>query len=206
MSIIIALLLVLAPQHAGVAEIRDEVVRRYSRMNDFSAEFVQITTEPSNQRRTYRGLLYLKSGRRMVLKQDAPGESWYSDGKTATVYRPGRKQASQRPLKKAEDEVFSLFQIPWNPEVKNQYSKVEGLSEPPLKPGHRLIRLTPNKKDLPVIKLEVDPATYLIHRFVTTTPDGSSNEFQFTNLKTTPLDKALFEFKAPPGTDVIQEK
>jgi outer membrane lipoprotein-sorting protein len=90
--------------------------------------------------------------------------------------------------------------------VKNQFSKVEGLSEPPLKPGHRLIRLTPNKKDLPVILLEVDPATYLIHRFVTTTPDGSRNEFQFTNLKTTPLDKEFFEFKAPPGVQVIQEK
>lgn len=143
----------------------------------------------------------------MVLKQDPPRESWYSDGKTATEYKPAPiNQVTQRPLKKAENEIFSLFQIPWSPEVKGQFDKLEVPQEAPLNPGHRLVRLIPNKKDLPVILLEVDPATYLIHRFVTTTPDGATNEFRFTNLKTTPLDKALFEFKPPPGAEVIQEK
>jgi outer membrane lipoprotein-sorting protein len=68
------------------------------------------------------------------------------------------------------------------------------------------VKLIPDRKDLPVILLEVDPATYLIHRFVTTTPDGATNEFRFTNLKTAPLAKELFEFKPPPGVEVVEEK
>jgi outer membrane lipoprotein-sorting protein len=206
MSIIIALLLALAPQAPGANDLVDGVVRRYSRMNDFSAEFVQTTKDSSNQTRTYRGLLYLKSGRRMVFQQDPPGESWYSDGKTATQFIPGR-QVRQRPLKNAENEIFSLFQIPWSPELKKQFPRSEVPNASPVTPGHRLVRLIPEKtKDLPVILLEVDPATSLIHRFETRTPDGATNEFRFTNLKTAPLDKALFEFKPPPGIEVIKEK
>jgi outer membrane lipoprotein-sorting protein len=207
MSIIIGLLLVLVPQGPNVNDLVDGVVRTYSRMNDFSAEFEQTTKDSSNQTRTYRGLLYLKSGRRMVFQQNPPGESWYSDGKTATEFTPAVNQARQRPLKKAENEIFSLFQIPWSPELKKQFPRSEVPNASPVTPGHRLVRLIPEKtKDLPVILLEVDPATHLIHRFVTTTPDGATNEFRFKNLKTTPLDKALFEFKPPPGVQVIREK
>jgi outer membrane lipoprotein-sorting protein len=206
MSIIIALLLVLAPQGSNVNDLVDGVVRRYSRMNDFSAEFVQTTKDSSNQTRTYRGLLYLKSGRRMVFQQDPPGESWYSDGKTATQFIPGR-QVRQRPLKNAENEIFSLFQIPWSPELKKQFPKSEVPNASPVTPGYRLVRLIPEKtKDLPVILLEVDPATFLIHRFETTNPDGTTNEYRFKNLKTAPLDKALFEFKVPPGVQLVKEK
>jgi len=131
-----------------------------------------------------------------------------SDGKWVTEYKVGL-QAERTPVKKSDDERLQLFQIPWNPEWKKQFSKTEGPrgDERPVTPTNRLVRLTPNKdKELPVILLEVDPATFLIHRFVTTSPDGDTNEFRFTGIKTAPLDKKIFEFKAPPGVEVIEHR
>lgn len=174
-------------------------------MNDFSAEFVQTTQDISNQRRTYRGLLYLKSGRRMVYEQWEPERKViYSDGKRSTDYIPEMKQATVTPLGKADDELFQLFQIPWNPELKKQFDRIEEPREQPITAGHRLVKLIPNRKDVPVILLEVDPATSLIHRFVTTSPDGATNEFRFTKIETKPREQAFFEFKAPQGVDVIE--
>ncbi len=204
-----AVLLLLAPQEPKLPELVDGVVRTYSKMNDFSAEFVQITQDISNQRHTYRGLLYLKSGKLMRLEQTAPEHKFlYSDGKWVTEYKVGL-QAEKTPVKKTDDERLQLFQIPWNPEWKKQFKKFEtpSVSEQPLTPGHKLVRMIPNKdKEFPVILLEVDPATFIIHRFVTTSPDGDTNEFRFTGISTKPLAKTLFEFKAPPGVEVIQNR
>ncbi|MNC93735.1 Outer-membrane lipoprotein carrier protein [compost metagenome] len=57
-----------------------------------------------------------------------------------------------------------------------------------------------------MILLEVDPKTFLIHRFVTTSPDGETNEFRFSGIKTERLNPAMFEFKAPPGVEVIRNR
>jgi chaperone LolA len=202
-------LLLLAPQQARLDQIVEGVVRTYSKMKDFSAEFVQTTEDNSNQRHTYRGLLYLKSGRRMIYHQRSPEEKFlYSDGKWTTEYRVGPKQAEMTPLGKVEDERFQLFQIPWHPEWKNQFDRFEGgnRDEQPVTAGNRLVRAIPKKKDFPVILLEVDPKTFLIHRFVTTSPDGETNEFRFTRITTAPLDISKFEFKAPPGVEVIRNR
>jgi chaperone LolA len=212
MSFLIAVLLFLAPQRPvstpGLTDIVDGVVRTYSRMNDFSAEFVKTTTDSSNQTHTFRGLLYLKNGRKMVFDQQTPfQEITYSDGKTYVIYRPERKQAETSSLGKAEDERIQLFQIPWNPKWKDQFERfAEGGKEKPVNPAFRVITATPKKKDLPVIVLEVDPATFLIHRFKVTSPDGETDEFQFTGLKTARLDPSIFQFKPPPNVKVIKNR
>jgi len=207
MSFLMAVLLSLLPQQPGLPDIVDGVVRTYSKMNDFSAEFEQTTQDISNQRHTYRGLLYLKSGKKMLLEQTVPDHKFlYSDGKWATDYKVGL-QAERTPVGKTDDERLQLFQIPWNPEWKNQFDPIdEPSNERPTTAGHRLVRLFPKKKDLPVILLEVDPKTFLIHRFRTTSPDGEINEFSFKGIKTTRLDPSIFEFKAPPGVEVIENK
>src|SRR6187549_663478 len=127
MTLIMAVLLLLAPQGPGLPEIVDGVVRTYSKMNDFSAEFEQTTQDISNQRHTYRGLLYLKSGKRMLLEQTVPDHKFlYSDGKWATDYKVGL-QAERTPVSKTDDERLQLFQIPGNPEWQKQFERFEEL-------------------------------------------------------------------------------
>jgi chaperone LolA len=208
MSFLIAALLFLSPQGPGLNEIVDGVVRTYSRMNDFSAEFVQITKDSSNQPRTFRGLLYLKTGKKMVFEQQSPfRQITYSDGKTYVVYQPERNQAEKSSVKKSEDEKIQLFQIPWNPKWKEQFKEFKSTGEQPvMNPAFKVIQAIPNKKDLPVVLLEVNPSTFQIHRFSVTTADGETNEFQFKGLKTARLDPAIFEFKPPPNVKVITTK
>jgi outer membrane lipoprotein-sorting protein len=207
MSILLTVLLLLAPQEPSFTQVVDGVIRTYSKMNNFSAEFVQTTKDISNQKHTYRGLLYLKSGRRMLYDQQLPElKKLYSDGKWSTEYWVMPKQAERTPLGKAEDERFQLFQIPWRAEWKDQFSKFEYPSQTPITAGNQLIRAIPKKKDLPVILFEVDPRTFLIQRFETTTPDGETNEFRFSGIKTAELNNEMFEFKAPPGVQVINTK
>jgi outer membrane lipoprotein-sorting protein len=55
------------------------------------------------------------------------------------------------------------------------------------------------------VVLEVDPERFLIHRFVLKYPDGMRDEYQFSAIQTQRLDAALFEFKPPPGVEVIKE-
>jgi outer membrane lipoprotein-sorting protein len=200
--------LLAAPQEPSLTQLVDGVVRTYSKMNDFSAEFVQTTQDISNQRHTYRGLLYLKSGRKMLYDQQEPEQlKLYSDGKQSTKYTVSQRQAEMTPLGKVEDERFQLFQIPWRPDFKEQFRfEGEKRNEQPVTPGNRLFRAIPKKKDVPVILLEVNPRTFLIQRFVTTSPDGETNEFRFTGIKTTPIDKSIFEFKPPPNVEVIRNR
>jgi outer membrane lipoprotein-sorting protein len=127
----IVLLLAAAPQEPSLTQVVDGVVRTYSRMNDFSAEFVQTTKDISNQSHTYRGLLYLKSGRRMLYHQREPEQKMlYSDGKSATDYKVGQRQAEVTPLGKVEDERFQLFQIPWRADFKDQFTFTKGNERP----------------------------------------------------------------------------
>lgn len=206
MSFLIAVLLLLAPQRPGLSEVVDGVVRTYSRMNDFSAEFVQTTTDSSNQTHTFRGLLYLKAGKKMVFDRQTPfRQITYSDGKTYVIYQPERKSAEQSRVSKTEDENLQLFQIPWNPKWRDQFEKFEDEGQA-VNPGFRVIKATPKKKDLPVVLLEVNPKTFQIHRFRITSPDGETNEFRFKELKTERLDPAIFVFKAPPDVKVVQNR
>jgi len=205
---ILTILFLLAPfQEPSLPQVVDGVVRTYSRMNDFSADFEQITQDISNRRHTYRGLLYLKSGRKMLYDQREPElKKLYSDGKSSIDYKIEQRQAEVTPLGKTEDERFQLFQIPWRPGFKDQFKEFTKPKQPPMTAGNYLIEATPKKKELPAILFEVDPKTFLIHRFVTKAPDGETNEFRFTGIKTTPIDKAIFDFKPPPNVEVIKSK
>jgi outer membrane lipoprotein-sorting protein len=199
-------LLLLLPQEPRLDQIVDGVVRTYSKMNDFSARFEETTQDISNRRHTYRGLLYLKSGKKILFDQQTPDRKLlYSDGKLSTEYVPGI-QAVQTPLGKADDERLQLFQIPWNPQWRNQFEQFDKLEAQPVTAGNALIKAVPKKKDLPEILLEVNPRTFLIERFVTTSPEGGTTEFRFTEIKTARLDPSIFEFKAPPGLEVIRNR
>ena len=68
-----------------------------------------------------------------------------------------------------------------------------------------VVRLIPRNKNLKDVLVEVDPVNFMIHRLVFTYAGGESNEFRFSDIKTAPLDPALFVFKAPLGVKVIKE-
>jgi outer membrane lipoprotein-sorting protein len=201
---LLALLLVLLPQELRVDGLVQGVVRTYGRMADFSATFEQISTDSSNQRQVSRGLLYLsRNGKKMRFEYQTPErKSYYSDGKTFTMFLPVAGQAIQQPVGKADDERLEIFQVlVGGQDWVRQYPRREEPPDRPLVAGNRLVR-----RDLPVVLLEVDPRRFWLHRFELTYTGGERTEFRFSDVRTARLDPALFAFTAPPGVDVIRER
>jgi len=206
MSLIIVLLFALLPQTPLVADVVDRIAETYSsKLKDFSADFVQISQVSSNQRMVKRGHLYLKRGKKMLFEYRNPQEEfYYSDGKFFTKYIPVEEQAVRTPIGKSDDELLQIFQILGNPAWKDQFGVKEELRGAPA--GRKIARLTPNRKDIPVVVMEVDEKTFLMYRFEMTFPDGEKNEYQFSNIKTAPIDESIFVFKKPPGVQLIEGK
>ena len=197
------------PRGQLVDDLVDGVTRTYSKLTDFSASFEQILTDPSNQRQVERGLLYLaRKDKKMRFDYQTPvRKSYYSDGKTYTAYVPATKQAVQTPVGKAVDDRLQIFQVlVGNAEWRRQYPVYkEQLQDAPVTAGNRVVRMFPTRKDLPEVLLEINPKTYLIHRFGMRYSDGENSEFRLSDLKTTKLDPAIFNFKVPPGVDLVRE-
>jgi outer membrane lipoprotein-sorting protein len=205
--LLVALILLLA-QRPGAPALIGTVSETYGRMKDFSAEFVQISKDLSNQTHHERGLVYLKSGRKARFEYESPEKvTEISDGKTFTRFVPAIKQALQMPISKMGGERFLVLQIVGNRESpwKDQFEKyVEGLDQA-LIPGNRVVRMTPKDKDLREVRTEIDPKTYWIHSIAFTYATGENSEFRFTRMNTKPLEESLFRFVPPPGVVIVRE-
>jgi outer membrane lipoprotein-sorting protein len=133
----------------------------------------------------------------------------YFDGKYYTTYTPDIKQAQRLSLNKGYDDRLVMFQILGNRESpwRDQFPQMEERQDSSvMSKGNRIVLLIPSRKDVPEVLVEVDPSNFLIHRFVSSRPDGARDEFKFTNIRTTPLEDSLFKFVAPPGVDVFDYK
>ncbi|HET9216797.1 MAG TPA: outer-membrane lipoprotein carrier protein LolA [Terriglobia bacterium] len=197
------------PQSRDLAphELFDKVSDLYGRMDSFSADFEQIQKD-ANRTYTLRGHVYLKKGRRARFDYVFPSEQVdYFDGKTHTRYEPSQKQARVQSMGRSDDERLLIFLILGNRESpwKNEFRE-KGLGrDRPRIPGNQVLNLIPNnQKTIREITVEVNPSTFLIHRFAFTRADSSYTEYMFTDMKTTPLPESLFKFKAPPDVEIFE--
>ena len=206
-SLLVALLFLPLPQSSPSAFIA-RVSETYGRMKDFSAEFVQISQDFSNQTRQSRGHVYLKSERKARFEYESPVKKLeISDGKTFTIFEPVIGQARQWPISKVDSERFVVLQIVGNRESpwKDQFERYESGREKPLIPGNVVVVMTPRNKDLREVRVEVDPKTYWIHSLAFTYASGDRSEFRFTDIKTTPRDESFFKFVQPPGVELVTD-
>ena len=52
--------------------------------------------------------------------------------------------------------------------------------------------------------IECDSTSYDLKRLIIGEPTGNTSEFQFTNMKTNiKLDRKVFQFRVPPGVEVV---
>src|SRR4030095_3095025 len=63
MPVLFLLLAPQAPAPSSPSEFVEQVSRTYGRLNSFSADFEQISQEPSNHRGVQRGHVYVKTGK-----------------------------------------------------------------------------------------------------------------------------------------------
>jgi outer membrane lipoprotein carrier protein len=191
----------------GLPALIDGVERSFARMNDLSADFIQISKDVLNRTQEAAGHLYLKRERMARWEYTNPEQQLFvSNGKTVYFYVPADKQVNREGVKDTFDDRIPLMFLLGRSNLRNEFTKFELLSTKPVLSGTKIVRMSPKRKtDLKELIMEVDPETFQIRRLVLDHSDGSHSQFIFSNIRTnTGLKSSLFDFKVPPGVQVVE--
>lgn len=213
MGYLIGIVLALLPLSQAGAKAKDfndlidGVERSFAKMEDFSADFVQIEQNPLNRNNQTSGHVYLMRPRKMLWEYKKPeDEIFVSNGKTVYFYVPADHQVNKDAVKETFDDRIPLMFLLGRSNLRSEFSQFELLNTTPFLEGTKVVRMYPKRKtDYKDVVMEVDPASYQIRRLIMTHTDGSRSEFVFSNIRTnTGLKASLFDFKVPPGVNVVQ--
>ena len=191
----------------GLPTIIEGVERSFARMRDLSADFIQISKDVLNRTQEAAGHLYLKRERMARWEYTNPEQQLFvSNGKTVYFYVPADRQVNREAVKDTFDDRIPLMFLLGRSNLRNEFTKFELLSTKPVLSGTKVVRMSPKRKtDLKELIMEVDPQNFQIRRLVLDHTDGSHSEFIFSNIQTnTGLKASLFEFKVPPGVQVVE--
>jgi outer membrane lipoprotein carrier protein len=204
------LAILLAFLQTPVATLNNLVVgveRSFASMKDFSADFVQIFQDALNRKQQESGHLYLMRTRMMRWEYKNPEEKLFiSDGKNVYLYVPADRQVNKEAVRQTFDDRMPMMFLLGRSDLRKEFTRFELLNQKPFLEGTRVIRMYPRRKtDLSEVMMEVDPANYQVRRLLLGHSDGSKSEFIFSNIRTnTGLKSSLFDFKVPPGVDVVE--
>jgi len=183
------------------------VERSFARMNDFRADFHQISHGVLNRKQEAAGHLYLKRSKMARWEYKTPEEQFFiSNGKTVYLYVPADKQVNKEAVKETFDDRIPLMFLLGRSNLSNEFKEFTLLNTKPYLPGTKVVRMTPKRKsDLKELIMEVDPQNYQIRRLIMEHIDERREEFIFSNIQVnTGLKASLFEFKIPAGVQVVE--
>ncbi len=195
------------PQEKGLSDIVQGVETSFARMKDYSSDFTQIFEDALNRKQQESGHLYLMRPRMMRWEYRNPEDKLFvSDGKTVYFYVPADRQVSKEAVKQSFDDRIPLMFLLGQTNLRNEFTRFELLNTKPFFEGTKVVRMYPKRKtDLQEIVMEVDPSNYEIRRLRFAHSDGSRSEFIFSSIRiNTGLRAPMFDFKVPPGVDVVQ--
>src|SRR5262244_825753 len=146
----------------GLPALIDGVERSFARMNDFSADFYQISKDVLNRTQQAAGHLYLKRQRMARWEYTSPEEQLFvSNGKTVYFYVPADKQVNKESVKDTFDDRIPLLFLLGRSNLHDEFTKFEFLTDKPVVPGTKVVRMTPKRKtDLSELIMEVDPQSF----------------------------------------------
>jgi len=194
------------PASPNLNALVEGVERTFSRMKDFSADFIQIFEDSLNRKQQESGHLYLMRPRMMRWEYKNPEEKLFvSDGKTVYLYIPLDRQVNKEAVRETFDDRMPLMFLLGRSDLRKEFTRFELLNSKPFLQGTKVVRMYPRRKtDLTEVVMEVDPENYQIRRLLLAHADGSRSEFVFSNIRfDVGLRSSLFDFKAPPGVEVV---
>ena len=185
------------------------VDKTFASMKDFSADFVQFSTNFLNQKQEDEGHLYLTKDRKMRWDYRKPEEKHYvTDGKTLYTYIPRSREVTRESVKESDWDQIPLMFLLGRENLKKEFPTITELTTTnPLFPGDRVLHLIPKRKleGIASIDIEVNPRTKLIDRMIIWDMDKQSNDLIFTKIViNSNIPAETFVFKTPPGVKVIQ--
>ena len=195
------------PAATNVKTIAANVDNHYNHLRSLEAEFTEVY-RGSGMDRTETGTLWLKKPGKMRWEYRSPKEKLFvSNGKDAWFYVPDDRQARKESAKKLEDVRSPLAFLLGKTKLEKE---LRGLSLapdiPPLQTGDEVIRGVPAAlgEQISEIVVEVTPQNQIV-RLIVQGVDGASTEYRFAEQKEdVTVADSRFDFKAPPGTEVVE--
>ena len=195
-------------QSLGLVALLDGVEEKLEGMNDMSADFLQIHEDSLNETIEEGGHLYLRRPRMMRWEYRTPEEKLFvTDGETVYLYLPNEAQVNRDRAGESYDDRIPIMFLLGRSDLESEFTSI-GLNPAgilPRVPGAAVLRMYPRREsDVNEVVLDVDPATFDIRRVRMTYVDDSVMEFVFDRIETNSgLDRSLFEFVPPAGTEVV---
>jgi len=192
----------------------DDFVRQfessYHAVKTIRADFTQTyITEGRTQ--TESGVVYFARGGLMRWDYQRPQPKlFFSDAKRLELYVPEEKQLTRTTVKESDDIRVPFRLLLSRPDLRRVFSRLEFAPDAlPHEPADRVLRGYPKKAfqdDYRQVLMEVSPQ-FDIRRVLVTLPDQSSMEFEFDHIqRDVPLNRTMFQFTPPPGTEVIDQR
>jgi outer membrane lipoprotein carrier protein len=201
----------LLPAYAKDAELEssiDALQKKYSRVSDLRADFIQNYSTSRRPPRTETGVLYLRRPGMMRWEYQSPIEKLFiSDGKDIYFFLPEERQVQKTMVKESRDQRLPFLFLLGRGNLKKDFSKVEWANDQKaFFAGNRVLYAFPKKNidEFSKVLMEFDPRNLQLQRVTIYDIDGSTSEFVFTNIKeNTGLRAQMFSFKVPPNVEVL---
>ncbi len=194
----------LSAEDFDVPKILQGVENRYNNIKTLEVSFTEKSSF-QGRIRTEKGELYLRKPGRMRWDYTLPaGKLFVSDGKYIYLYTPSDNRYERMPLKETEDMraplAFLLGRLNFGQDFKEFRSQPDGR-------GNVFLTAIPKSDKMPYTEVSflVTPNDDVIHWLRVRGQDGSEMEFSFdAEKKNPPLNDSLFNFKPPPGAEIIE--
>ena len=183
----------------------DRIQATYDRINALTADFEQVATLSSiNRRQVSSGRLYLEKPHWIRWQYDKPEQQTILyDGAVLQIYTP-RRQQLLRSAVAAKDRSNVAFLFLAGVVKLREVFIVTALQE--TEAEHTLIRLLPRSPLAGFIELRaaVNPQSYLIEGLWILDPIGNLTEIRLSSLDLrTALPASTFELDVPPDAEIL---
>ncbi len=191
------------PSSPNLDQVLKGVEQRYNRAQTLKLLFTESYSGTRRPTQTESGTLWLRKPGRMRWDYVNPaGKFFLSDGKSLYLFTPEDGKVEKSALRDSEDMraplAFLLGKLNFYKEFRKFDLRAEG--------GATWISAEPNSDALPYSKVEflVTPDSQ-IHKVRVTAQDRSIITYVFEQEQLNPtLNAALFTFRAPPGSQIIE--
>jgi outer membrane lipoprotein carrier protein len=184
------------------AAVLDHIQNHYQASGSFNAKFTEELTGIGGTKRTRTGRVFYKRPGKMRWEFDAPQtETVVSDGRMLYDYQPDLNQVLEVPIKRAFKSATPLAFLLGMGDIRRDFNATVEASTP----SDSLLRvmLVP-KSGGDRVEIGVDPSTYALMAVKVTDAVGNTTSIRFKEVHTNLiLADSLFNFKIPPGADVV---
>ncbi len=192
------------PPSLSVKQIIEKLETRYNAA-DFSANFSQESTlKALDITDTAAGKVWFKHPGMMRWEYEQPEKyAIISDGKNLWIYRPEDNQV-------VIGDAMAYFSNGKGASFLSNFKLVQDAYmvsvAKPANDGQYTLKLVPNQKqmDLSAIFLNIEKNSFDIKSVLTLNDFGDETRIEFSDLIFDDLDESLFNFRIPPGADILK--